>query len=33
MPSGLPLEPDTVEIRARSADILERLPRQSGGEP
>jgi hypothetical protein len=33
MPSGLPLQPDAVEIHARSADVLERLLRQSGGEP
>jgi hypothetical protein len=33
MPSGLPLQPDAIEIHTRSADILGRLLRQSGGEP
>jgi len=33
MPSGLPLPPDSIEIHARSEDILERLLRQFGGEP
>jgi hypothetical protein len=33
MPSGLPLQPDAVEVHARAADLLERLLRQSGGEP
>jgi RimJ/RimL family protein N-acetyltransferase len=31
MPSGLPLQPDAVEIHARAADHLERLLRETGG--
>jgi hypothetical protein len=33
MPSGLPLQPDAVEVHARAADLLERLLRQAGGVP
>ena len=33
MPSGLPLQPDAVEVHARAADLLERLLRQAGGAP
>jgi hypothetical protein len=33
MPSGLPLQPDAVEIYARAADHLEHLLRETSGEP
>jgi hypothetical protein len=33
MPSGLPLQPDAVEIHARAADQLEHLLRQTGTKP
>jgi hypothetical protein len=33
MPSGLPLQPDAIEVHARAADRLERLLSQSGREP
>jgi hypothetical protein len=33
MPSGLPLQPDAVEVHTRAADLLERLLRQFSVEP
>jgi hypothetical protein len=33
MPSGLPLQPDAVEVHAQAADRLERLLRETAGKP
>jgi hypothetical protein len=33
MPSGLPLQPDAVQVHALAADRLERLLRETAGAP